>query len=56
MVRDTKIPPDKKRLSLINDRRKPYGENDRSSRKNIPDMPLGQLLEARTNRRPKAGN
>ncbi len=31
-----KIPQDKKRLSLLKDRRNSYGENSKSSRKNIP--------------------
>ena len=30
-----KTPPEKKRLSLVRDRRNTYGENDKSSRKNI---------------------
>lgn len=33
---DPKTPQEKKRLSLGKDRRNCYGENDKSSRKNIP--------------------
>ena len=36
MALRTKTPPEKKRLSLLKDRRNTYGENDKSSRKNIP--------------------
>ncbi len=36
MPRQPKSPPEKKRLSLKKDRRNSYGENDKSSRKNIP--------------------
>jgi hypothetical protein len=35
MPRTPKSPPEKKRLSLSKDRRNSYGENDKSSRKNI---------------------
>lgn len=31
-----KTPPEKKRLSYLKDRRDAYGENDKSSRKNLP--------------------
>jgi ribosomal protein S19E (S16A) len=36
MSTETKTPQEKKRLSLKKDRRNTYGENDKSSRKNIP--------------------
>ena len=36
MPRQPRSPPEKKRLSLKKDRRNSYGENDKSSRKNIP--------------------
>lgn len=36
MARQNKPPQEKKRLSLKKDRRNSYGENDKSSRKNIP--------------------
>ena len=36
MPRKPKPPQEKKRLSLERDRRNTYGENDKSSRKNIP--------------------
>ena len=35
-MRNPKSPQEKKRLSLERDRRNDYGENDKSSRKNIP--------------------
>jgi HTH-type transcriptional regulator/antitoxin HigA len=41
-------PPEKKKLSLTRDRRNTYGENAKSSRKNIP---LGQQLSQRAMRR-----
>jgi HTH-type transcriptional regulator/antitoxin HigA len=42
-------PPEKKRLSLTRDRRNTYGENAKSSRKNIP---LSKQLSQRAMRRP----
>jgi signal recognition particle GTPase len=36
MFAETKTPQEKKRLSLKKDRRNTYGENDKSSRNNIP--------------------
>jgi hypothetical protein len=36
MTKDRKTPQEKKRLSLKRDRRNVNGENDKSSRKNIP--------------------
>jgi hypothetical protein len=36
VARQTKPPQEKKRLSLKKDHRNTYGENDKSSRKNIP--------------------
>ena len=36
MERTPRTPQEKKRLSLKKDRRNTYGENDKSSRKNIP--------------------
>lgn len=36
MAKAPKTPQEKKRLSLEKDRRNTYGENDKSSRKNIP--------------------
>lgn len=35
-MRRRKTPQEKKRLSLENDRRNSYGENDKASRKNVP--------------------
>jgi hypothetical protein len=35
-VRRKKTPQEKKRLSYLKDRRDEYGENDKSSRKNLP--------------------
>jgi hypothetical protein len=43
-----KSPPDQKRDSYLKDRRNTYGENSKSSRKNIR---LGKRLTARGNRR-----
>ena len=41
-------PQEKKRLSLAHDRRNAYGENDKSSRKNIPrSKALGHRAERR---------
>lgn len=41
-------PREKKRLSLAKDRRNAYGENDKSSRKNIPrSKALGHRVERR---------
>ena len=41
-------PQEKKRLSLAHDRRNSYGENDKSSRKNIPrSKALGHRIERR---------
>jgi hypothetical protein len=48
MPRTPKSPPEKKRLSLSKDRRNSYGENDKSSRKNIP---LSKALSHRKVRR-----
>jgi hypothetical protein len=36
MIKDHNTPQEKKRLSLTRDRRNTYGENDKSSRKNVP--------------------
>jgi hypothetical protein len=49
--RTPKSPPEKKRLSLKKDRRNSYGENDKSSRKNIP---LSKALSHRKVRRKAA--
>ena len=42
-----KVPQDKKRLSLLKDRRNSYGENSKSSRKNIP---LSKQISAQNQR------
>lgn len=52
MPRQPKSPPEKKRLSLKKDRRNSYGENDKSSRKNIP---RSKALSHRKVRRKAAG-
>jgi hypothetical protein len=49
--RPPKSPQDKKKLSLKKDRRNSYGENDKSSRKNIP---LSKALSHRKVRRKAA--
>jgi hypothetical protein len=51
MPRQPKSPQDKKTLSLKKDRRNNYGENDKSSRKNIP---LSKALSHRKVRREAA--
>lgn len=48
MSKATKSPQDKKRLSLERDRRNDYGENAKSSRKNIP---LSRALSHRSIRK-----
>jgi hypothetical protein len=48
MSTEFKTPQEKKRLSLKKDRRNVYGENDKSSRKNIP---LSKALSHRKVRR-----
>jgi hypothetical protein len=48
MSRETKSPQEKKRLSLERDRQNDYGENAKSSRKNIP---LSRALSHRSIRK-----
>jgi hypothetical protein len=47
MPRETKTPQDKKRLSRLKDRRNTYGENAKSSRKNIALNKTHALRKAR---------
>jgi hypothetical protein len=51
LAKKSKSPPEKKRLSLAKDRRNSYGENDKSSRKNIS---LSKALSHRAVRRKSA--